>query len=581
MIIPEATIQKIKDEADIVKIIGEYVKLEKQGNNYKGLCPFHDDSNPSLTVSPTKKIYKCFSCNASGNVLTFIQNHNHVSFVEAVRIVGEKCGIVVETQGDDEYRQSFDKYYKILQNATNFYEFFLRNTTEGQEAREYLHKRNLSDKIIKRFRIGLAPKENDLLYQSLLKEKFQPLDMIEAGIVRSASDQYFDVFRNRIVFPLEDLEGHIVGFSGRVYQDKATEPKYLNSSENKIFRKGNILYNYFTVQNEIRQKNQVFLFEGFMDVIAAYRAGINNAVASMGTALTVQQIKALTKLTNNITICYDGDNPGIEAAKKAIFLLTKEGVSVKAVLLPEGLDPDEYLKKSSPDKLADFLTNQALNSIDFLYLAEKRKLNPEDLFSIESFKNEIFKILRAFQSQVLTEKFLDKLSKDLNVSRESLVADYKKIPLKIDKPYKPQEPERKRLISKYLKSEQQLIKYSYENKEYCQRIKNELDIDYVDKDNREILQKMYKYYKTHDQIDKVDFETQLTSTEIQVLDEILNSSAYNDFIQIEILVKNVRKYTKEKQKELLKSKPKDDPKVLEQMADVSKQIVETKFSKKE
>jgi DNA primase len=583
LIIPEATIQKIKDEADIVKIIGEYVKLEKKGNNFLGLCPFHADSNPSLTVSPSKKIYKCFSCNASGNVLTFIQNHNHVSFVEAVRIVGEKCGIAVETSGDDDYRQSFEKYYKILQNAANFYEFFLKNTTEGQEAREYLHKRNLSEKIIKRFRIGLAPRDNDLLYQSLLKDKFQPLDMIEAGIVRSANDQYFDVFRNRIVFPLEDLEGHIVGFSGRIYQEKSAEPKYLNSSENKIFRKGNILYNYFNVQNEIRQQNQVFLFEGFMDVIAAYRAGVTNAVASMGTALTVQQIKALMKLTTNITVCYDGDNPGIEAARKAIFLLTKENANVKAVLLPEGLDPDEYLKKAGPDKLADMLQNQALSGIEFLYAAEKRKLNPADLLSVETFKNEIFKILRSFQSQVLTEKFLDKLAVDLNVSRESLVVDFRKLPLQVEQSTPPQEVKRVKLVSKYLKSERQLLRYSLESKDFCLRIKQELDIDHVDKDNREILQKLYNYYRKNEQLNREDFQNQLTRSELLIVEEILNSDAYQDFTHIEIerLVGIVKQYNIEKQREVLKGKPKDDPSVLEKYAGLQKQRVKTKFSKKE
>ena len=241
MLIPEATIQKIREEADLVQIIGEFVKLEKKGNNYLGLCPFHQDNNPSLTVSPTKKIYTCFSCGAKGNVFTFLQNFNNISFVEAVKYVGEKSGIAVNIATYYSKTQYYEKYYKILETATKFYEFFLKNSAEGKKALDYLHKRNLNDEIIKRFRIGLAPKENDLLYKSLLQEKHQPLDMIEAGVVRSYRDSYFDIFKNRIVFPLEDIDGHIVGFSGRLYTKIANEPKYVNTSENKILKRQTLI----------------------------------------------------------------------------------------------------------------------------------------------------------------------------------------------------------------------------------------------------------------------------------------------------------------------------------------------------
>ena len=577
MLIPEATIQKIKDEAEITQIIGEFVKLEKSGANYIGLCPFHDDKNPSLSVSPSKKIFKCFSCGASGNVFSFVQNHRQIPFIEAVKYVGEKCGIPVETGGTYEYSQKYEKYYKILQTATNFYEFYLKNTSEGQEAQEYLHKRNLNDKIIKRFRIGLAP-NGDLLYQSLLKDQFQPLDMIEAGVVRSSSNQYYDVFRNRIIFPLDNLEGHIVGFSGRIFQNAKTgEPKYLNSSENVVFQKGSILYNYYDSQNEIRQKDHVYLFEGFMDVIAAYQASINNAIASMGTALTAQQIRAISKLTKNITICFDGDNPGIEASKKAILQCQSAGLNTKAVFIPEGLDPDDYLKKFGKKALKDLLENQSLSGLDFLYLAEKKNYNPNDVLSLESFKKAVFRILKIYKSQVLTEKFLERLANDLNVSLESIQADYSNsVSITFQTPvviipeaFKPTRRIKKR---KYEDAERALIRYSYQKKEYCSKIRSELGLEHVNIANFQLMMKIEDYYKKNENMNESEFYQGLNPEEIKLLNEVLTPKLNHEISEIDKFIKVVQNFKIEKRIQQLTEKPNKDQKDLEEIQKLKKEL---------
>ncbi|HEY8395710.1 MAG TPA: DNA primase [Bacilli bacterium] len=531
MTIPEETIQKIREEADLVQIIGEFVKLEKRGNNYMGLCPFHPDHKPSLTVSPTKKIYTCFSCGATGNVFTFIQNYRNVPFLEAVRYVGEKCGIEVNLDGFTNYSQIYDKYYKILQTSANFYEFFLKNSSEGKEARKYLYKRNINDEIIKRFRIGLAPKDADLLFKTLLKEKFTPLDMIEAGVVRAGQDSgsYYDLFRNRIVFPLEDIDGKIVGFSGRIYKKNTDEPKYLNSSENKIFKKGKLLYNFFRNINEIRLKDEVYVFEGFMDVIAAYRAGINNAVATMGTALTAEQIQAIAKITKNAVICYDGDKPGIEATKRAIRLFSESGFNVKAVLLPEDLDPDDYVNRYGADKFSGLLKS-AKSGIEYLYVSAKLNYDPKDINRTEAFKNDVFQSLREFNSSVLTEKFLKRLSDDLQVSFESLKADFDRLPVTEfikPKPEEKQQTVKKRSDSrekKYLKTERELLKRAYQNKDICIQIFKELDACYVDFKNYTLLTKLYDYYQKNDFIKRDDLDELLKEEERTLLEEILQTN---------------------------------------------------------
>jgi len=581
LLIPEGTIQKIREEADLVQIIGEFVKLEKKGNNFVGLCPFHPDHNPSLSVSPAKKIYTCFSCGATGNVFTFVQNYKNISFPEAVRYVGEKIGIKVDLGDYAAQTQINEKYYKILQTATSFYEFYLKNSAEGKEAREYLYKRNINDEIIKRFRIGLAPKEPDLLFRTLQKDH-QPLDMIEAGVVRSGENSYYDIFRNRIMFPLEDINGRIAGFSGRIYT-KSDEAKYVNSSENKVFKKGRLLYNFARNLNEIRLRDEVFVFEGFMDVIAAHRAGINHAVATMGTALTDEQIEAISRVTKNVVVCYDGDNAGIEATKRAIRLFTASGFTVRAVLLPRDLDPDDFLNRYGPERFSELLKN-AKSGIEYLYEVAKRDLNPQDLSSVEAFKNEVFQSLNFFRSAVLAEKFLARLSQDLQVSVESLKEDFgrRKAEPRPETPPRKTPAARPRGVVRmetYRKTEKELLRRAYRKKEECFSIFNNPDYHYVDFKNFVFLSKISDYYLKNDKMGE-DFQAGLKEDEKSLFEEVTSEDLIYKNIPMQDLFKVIKEYVLQEQLRIIKETLRNVFDV-EKMAEYAKIKNETVTHKKE
>lgn len=541
--------EEIIQKVNILDIINNYVKLEKSGKNYFGICPFHDDTNPSMSVSPDKKIFKCFSCGAAGNAVTFVQRIENISFPEALQKVAKTVGIDIKVYQDPN-EQINRKYYDIMQKASDFYKFSLINLKDGQKALKYLYDRKLNNDIINRFNIGLSLNESNLLYQALTKDNVLPIDLIELGLVKSGRD-YYDLFRNRIMFPLEDLNGNIVGFSGRIYQDSQSTHKYVNSPESIIFKKSNVLYNYHKAINEIKKFDSVFLFEGFMDVIAAYRANVLNAVASMGTALTDEQIKAIKRLTNNIIICYDGDNAGLEATKRAIYSLTSFKMNIKIVLLPDELDPDDYINKYGEKSLKEFLDQNQISSLDFLYELERKKLIISDPSSIENFKNSIFNLLQKLNSNVLNEIYLNKMSEDLGVSVESLQGDFRTVPTfeppkkhTLNKELFPSQ----RNIKKYVRSEKFLIVMAYQKREDCQRIINLLDNHYVIRNQRELLYKLYDFYQTNEKMDDELLKQRLTPEQLDLISEILKNGKEEVInLTIEELVTNVKDYKSKEQ----------------------------------
>ena len=557
-------IQKIIDNVDIVDVISDYVTLEKKGNDYKGLCPFHNDSNPSLSVSPSKKVFKCFSCNTAGNVIQFIQKIKNISFVEAMKELAQKYNIDISIKENPMAARN-RKYYKIMEDATKAYEFYLTQTKEGEKALEYLKKRNINEDVIKRFRIGLSSHTTDLIVKTQIEEnKVLPLDLQEVKLVMMNNNKsYYDLFRGRIMFPLKDLSGNIVGFSGRIY-DTESNAKYLNSPESVIFNKGNMLFNYSDAVNEIKKNDHVIVFEGFMDVIAAYKAGVYNTLATMGTALTEDQIKIILKLTNNVTLCYDGDNPGINAMKRAIALFSKYGVIVKAVELENGLDPDDYLNKYGKEKTFDLLVKNNISSIDYLYNIEKRNLNINDPTTIALFEKNIFKLIKYFKSKSLMNYLFKKLSNDLEMEISDIENDYKNINLLDDKikyqkqetptididpndipieaygdindllppedeiidiPYQEKRKQYSRHYSdaKYLEAEEKIISLAYKNKKTSTEIYHKLGIDnYVDKINRDLLWKIYYYYDIHENMNYDEFKGMLNELELDHLNAIIN-----------------------------------------------------------
>ncbi len=548
-------IDEIKDKVDIVDIISEHVHLEKKGNNYVGLCPFHDDKNPSLTVSPTKKIYTCFSCHASGNAITFIEKFKRISFSEALRELGNRVGVTVSQTKEEKFYLQNKRYYDIIEESAKFYHFYLTNTNNGLDAIKYLHNRNITDDIIKRFNIGLASNESDLLYRMLSDKNHLVVDMIDAGVVRSGSS-FYDVFKSRIMFPISDLNGKLVGFSGRKYQE-SNESKYVNSAENVIFKKGNILYNYYEAFQDIKQNNNVFVFEGFMDVIAAHRANVKNSVATMGTAFTIEQIKAIRRITENITLCYDGDIAGIESTKRAIKLLNQFQMNVSCIIIPDGLDPDEYVNKFGNDALKDLLVNNQVNAIDYIYENEKKSLIKNDINSVEKFKKEIFNFLHMFNSNVLIESTIKKLSHDLEISVSGLLNDYD------ENKYKPSNDiyipiivnkntgdivnirDNAKVASLDI-LQKKLINIAIKHPERCAEIESKFDNFYVSPDNRDIMLHVHQYFNVHNVIDEEVIKAKLPDETATTFEKILNMEFPSDVSQVEVLLNGFGEYKKHK-----------------------------------
>ena len=365
-------ISEIKNSVNIVDVIGEVVQLTKAGRNFLGLCPFHGEKTPSFNVVEDKQFYHCFGCGKSGDVFKFIEDYRGVSFMEAVQIVGDQVGIQVQALAPSQSRgQQTDgkqPFYEIHQEAAKFYHAILMTTKMGEDARQYLYDRGLDDEVLRHFQIGLAPAEGNYLYQSV-SGKFSENIMAESGLFHiSDMGTMYDAFQDRIMFPLSDDTGRVIAFSGRLWHDQAegTKPqgKYKNSRSTLLFNKSYELYHLDKAKQVAKKNHELYLMEGFMDVIAAYRAGIENAVASMGTALTREHVAHLSKFTKKVILAYDGDKAGRLATAKALEVLEKQEVEV--VQIPDQMDPDEYLKKNSPQALADLLEKTRLSRVEFL-----------------------------------------------------------------------------------------------------------------------------------------------------------------------------------------------------------------------
>lgn len=417
--------EKIIDSTDIVSLVSEYVTLEKAGKNYRGLCPFHNEKTPSFFVSPEKKLAHCFSCGKGGSPIQFLMDIKHITFPEALKNLADRNGIKIELNLKPKTDPQFDKYFDINQMAMQFYKRNLTATESGKKALDYLSQRGLSEEIIDKFNIGLSSNEPDLLYQVSKEANILELDMIDIGLIKKKDYSYYDLFTRRIMFPIANEFGNIVGFSGRAYQKgDENQPKYVNSPETMIFKKGNILYNLDRAIPAILKNKRVILHEGFMDVIASYKAGIIETICSMGTALTINQANILKKYTNHAIICYDGDSAGIKASLKAIEIFTKVGMEVHLIMIPSGLDPDDYIKEFGKEKYVKYFYENLIDSIEYSFIQATKDKKFEDFNEIEKVKSFMFKIIASTSSEVIAEKYLNRLAEVFRVSTASLFTDY-------------------------------------------------------------------------------------------------------------------------------------------------------------
>lgn len=377
--VDKRVIEEIKNNTNIVEIIGEVISLQKSGRNFLGLCPFHGEKTPSFNVVEDKQFYHCFGCGRSGDVFKFIEEYQQVNFSDAVSILGERLGIEIVRPIHNQVQQTspHQNLYEMHDKAARFYHAILMTTKMGEEARNYLYKRGLTDEVLKHFMIGLAPAERSYLYQRL-SDDYSEKDLLDSGLFYlSETNQFFDTFHNRIMFPLSNDQGKVIAFSGRVWQEADSQTgKYKNSRATAIFNKSYELYHLDRVKKGSGKAPEIYLMEGFMDVIAAYRSGIENAVASMGTALTSEHVNHLKRFTKKVIITYDGDRAGQAATAKALEELGD--LPVQIVQIPDAMDPDEYLQKNSPEDLAYLLANTRISPIEF-YIHHYKPSNNENL----------------------------------------------------------------------------------------------------------------------------------------------------------------------------------------------------------
>ncbi len=369
MIAP-ATIQQIMARTDITDVVGSFVKLKKRGTNLLGLCPFHNEKTPSFTVSPSKEIYKCFGCGKSGNTISFVMEHEKYSYPEALKWLAQRYGIEIEeTFINDEQRQQLqtaDNLFALNQFAQQFFSTQLLSTEEGQDiGLAYFREREFTDAIIQKFQLGYSPEQKDAFTKAAQAAQFNPELMIKSGLVANRYDQLSDNYRGRVIFPIHNHSGKVLGFGARTLKKNDSAPKYINTPENEIYVKSKVLYGSYFARQAIDKANECLLVEGYTDVLSLHQAGIENVVASGGTALTPDQLRLVKKYTNNLTIIYDGDAAGIKAALRGLDLALEEGLHVQLVLIPDGDDPDSYVNKVGAAAFREFVQQHKKDVILF------------------------------------------------------------------------------------------------------------------------------------------------------------------------------------------------------------------------
>jgi DNA primase len=445
--IPEETIEQIRSRTDIVDLVGEYVQLTKRGRNWFGLCPFHGESTPSFSVSEEKQIFHCFGCGAGGNAITFVMDIENSPFTEAISKLAERAGIELEVSFSESSKGGSSIEYQHMIDAhtlaANFYSHLLLNTVEGEKALHYLEQRGFSREHIEKYGIGWSLDDREVLTQLLIRKKFDMKEMELAGlcIMKNDGTGYFDRFRGRIMFPLHDDNGNVVAFSGRTLSDSKEEAKYLNSPETPIFEKSRLLYNFHNARLNVRKTGKVILFEGFMDTIAAERAGIMNSVAVMGTSLSDTHLTKMKRIANQLIICCDGDNAGWDAAKRFAVLSTQKGMDSKIALLPGKMDPDEYISKFGAESFVEKVIGNPHSYMSFIMAYYKRSKNLSHENDVLQYIHEVLEELAPRVSPVERDLMIRQLSAETGVSPSALNEQLLKMVGKLAKQEKDAQPE--------------------------------------------------------------------------------------------------------------------------------------------
>ncbi|MFB1050789.1 DNA primase [Paraliobacillus sp. JSM ZJ581] len=555
MHIPEETVDEIRQSNDIVDVIGEYVTLKKQGKNFFGLCPFHGEKTPSFSVTQDKQIFHCFGCGKGGNVFTFLMEIEGFTFYQAVQHLADKKGLSLpegfqqqQAQGISNEEQMNLKAYEWL---TKLYHHLLRHTKEGKQAYQYLLQRGFTDEMIKKFQLGYSPQSRDVIVRFLDKKGFHSQHMVNAGVLTTNDqNQTTDRFRGRVMFPIRNHLGKNVAFGGRTITDQ--EPKYLNSPESNLFQKGKLLFNFDLARSSIRKNRQAILFEGYMDVISAFQAGITNGVATLGTSITESQARLLNRYADTIIVCYDGDKAGINASYKAARLLHHIGSNVKVTAIPEGLDPDSYIVKYGTDRFQHEIIDASYTYISFLMEYFKKdynlKLEGDRIQYIEKVIDELALINRPMER----EYYAKELATEYELSIETIIQEIsnrrKKLGSHQDKhratshtKNKPIFKRKSKLLPAFHNAEKQLLTYMLHDVFIAEKVQESLGASFNIDMHKIIVTHLYAFYEEgHDanisqfieRIDNKEIKNHIIELAMETVHSDVSDKEIQDYIRI-------------------------------------------------
>ncbi|MFC3039085.1 DNA primase [Virgibacillus xinjiangensis] len=507
--VPEEVIEEVRKANDIVDVIGEYVQLKKQGRNYFGLCPFHGEKTPSFSVTQEKQIFHCFGCGKGGNAVTFLMEMESYSFYEAIKFLADRSGVQLPESGIrketslSKENQSILSAYEWL---TKLYHHLLRHTKDGKEGYTYLKERGLDDDTIDTFQLGFAPNIKDFTTEFLEKKGFHQQLMVKAGLLSQKDDNSVsDRFSGRVIFPIRNHLGKTIAFNGRAINEQG--PKYLHSAESELFQKGRILFNFDLAKKHIRKESEAVLFEGSMDVITAYQAGVKNGIATLGTSLTESQAKLLKRYVDTVILCYDGDRAGMDATYKAAVLLQKVGCYVKVAPMSDDMDPDSFVRKYGGETFKEQVIKPSTTFMGFYMRYMKRNFN----LSLEGdrikYIETVLKQAALIESPVEREYYLKELSNEYNISMDTLTEEIRQFRQKSGTPEDKREQDRhtnrkadafrkrKRLLPAYQNAERQLISHMLQNPYIADKVREEIGAAFNLDVHKIIATHLYAFYE--------------------------------------------------------------------------------------
>lgn len=556
-------VNEIRSRTDIIEVVSRYVNLTKKGKNYIGVCPFHDDHSPSMSVSPEKQIFTCFSCGTSGNVFNFVANFEHISFIQAVMLLGEKLGYNLSNSSTLIKK---DDYFEIYNLANKFYQNSL-NTSLGKNAIDYLKQRNIDKETIKKFGIGLSVQKLSLT-DYLKNKKYDINKLMDIGLT---NDNGNDIFINRIMFPIYDLSGNTIAFSGRIYNTKDTS-KYVNTKETEKFKKGKILYNYHIAKEHLKKNDTVIIVEGQMDVIRASTIGINNVVATMGTAITKEHKAIIKNMTKRVILCFDGDAAGEKATTSAIAMLENTDLDIKIVRLPNNMDPDEYILKEGKSGFCSQL-DAAYNLIDYKMELLKKNKDFTDIKDISSFVSSAIKELVNEKDSIIIELNLKKIATSFGIDYNTILERYNEY--KKDKKEVKKKLDVKKSYNRYSQAERNLIYYMLKDVTVLKMVERKVGY-FPTKSIRELSNEIIYYFHKYGIINIADFISYISNKEelYDPLMDIIAMDIKDDFQikEIEDYILVINEYHKEMKVRDLNQKLKEEKDPLKQ-AEISLEIM--------